>query len=211
MYRFISAMDDDFNTAQAIAALFNLAQGINRAVNLGHADKVIEHREIFMELTAVLGLILPEPHEYKSFEAKLYHDLLNLYKQGNYRNAIELLDPSFEDSFGKLVKRLVVYNYLDKLVGAAHHNTQFYKQSLNRLRNQLLSNSQDSTKSQACLEDLKAIYETAEESIELYKNYRNQGRANKNWQLADEIRAQLESIDIILEDTPKETVSKYKL
>lgn len=60
--RFVSAMDDDFNTAQAIAILFNLAQEINRAVNLGHKDKVVDHRKIFTELTTdVLGLILPEP------------------------------------------------------------------------------------------------------------------------------------------------------
>ena len=59
--RFTSAMDDDFNTAQALAALFDLAQEINRAVNLGHEDKVVEHREIFKELADVLGLILPEP------------------------------------------------------------------------------------------------------------------------------------------------------
>ena len=59
--RFISAMDDDFNTAQAIATLFNLAQEINRSVNLGHEDKIVEHRKIFKELAGVLGLILPEP------------------------------------------------------------------------------------------------------------------------------------------------------
>jgi len=59
--RFSSAMDDDFNTAQALAVLFDLAQEINRAVNLGHEDKVIEHREIFKELANILGLILPEP------------------------------------------------------------------------------------------------------------------------------------------------------
>lgn len=59
--RFISAMDDDFNTAQALAALFDLAQEINRAVNLGHEDKVIEYRETFKELAGVLGLSLPEP------------------------------------------------------------------------------------------------------------------------------------------------------
>jgi len=56
-------MDDDFNTAQAIATLFNLAQEINRAVNLGNENKVIEHRKIFQELAGVLGLILPEPEE----------------------------------------------------------------------------------------------------------------------------------------------------
>ncbi|MDP2730904.1 MAG: cysteine--tRNA ligase [Dehalococcoidales bacterium] len=59
--RFISAMDDDFNTAQAIATLFNLAQGINHAVNLGHEDKVDEHRKIFIKLANVLGLVIPEP------------------------------------------------------------------------------------------------------------------------------------------------------
>ncbi len=61
--RFISAMDDDFNTAQALASLFGLAQEINRAVNLGHEDRVVEHREIFRELAGVLGLILPEPEQ----------------------------------------------------------------------------------------------------------------------------------------------------
>ncbi len=59
--RFISAMNDDFNTAQALAALFDLAQEINRAVNLGHEDKIVEHREIFKELAGVLGLSLPKP------------------------------------------------------------------------------------------------------------------------------------------------------
>ena len=54
-------MDNDFNTPQAIAVLFDLAQDINRAVNLNHADKVIEHRNIFIELAGVLGLVLPEP------------------------------------------------------------------------------------------------------------------------------------------------------
>jgi len=61
--RFTSAMDDDFNTAQALAALFDLAQEINRAVNLGHEDKVVEHRRIFEELVDVLGLKLKPPKE----------------------------------------------------------------------------------------------------------------------------------------------------
>jgi cysteinyl-tRNA synthetase len=66
--RFISAMDDDFNTAQAVAVLFNLAQEINRAVNLGYVDKVIKHREIFRELAGVLGLNLPKPEEEKQID-----------------------------------------------------------------------------------------------------------------------------------------------
>lgn len=61
--RFTSAMDDDFNMAQALATLFDLAQEINRAVNLGHEDKVIEHRKTFKELADVLGLTLEKPEE----------------------------------------------------------------------------------------------------------------------------------------------------
>ncbi|MFC1979347.1 cysteine--tRNA ligase [Chloroflexota bacterium] len=77
--RFISAMDDDFNTAQAIATLFNLAQEINRAVNLGHEDKVVEHRELFRELTDVLGLTLPKPKEpdKPSIDTQSYSDIVS--------------------------------------------------------------------------------------------------------------------------------------
>jgi cysteinyl-tRNA synthetase len=59
--KFISAMDDDFNTPRAIATLFSLASEIIRAFNLGNEDKVKEHQVLFQELTGVLGLILPEP------------------------------------------------------------------------------------------------------------------------------------------------------
>jgi cysteinyl-tRNA synthetase len=52
--KFIEAMDDDFNTAQAIALLFDLARDINRAdesgKDAGHA------REVLRELGGVLGL-----------------------------------------------------------------------------------------------------------------------------------------------------------
>ena len=61
--RFITAMDDDFNTPQAIAVLFDLASAINRAFNLGHDDKVIEHQKTFVEMTNIVGLILPKPKE----------------------------------------------------------------------------------------------------------------------------------------------------
>ena len=72
--RFTSAMDDDFNTARALAVLFDLAQEVNRAVNLGHEDKVVEHRETFKELVGVLGLILPKP-EVKSLDAEPFIEL----------------------------------------------------------------------------------------------------------------------------------------
>jgi len=57
--RFIDCMDDDFNTAQAVAVLFDLARDINRA----RADgvSVTEAQETLLELAKILGLTLEEP------------------------------------------------------------------------------------------------------------------------------------------------------
>jgi cysteinyl-tRNA synthetase len=57
--RFITAMDDDFNTPQALAALFDLARETNRAASEG---KNCENaRETLRELSKVLGLTLKQP------------------------------------------------------------------------------------------------------------------------------------------------------
>jgi cysteinyl-tRNA synthetase len=69
--RFIEAMDDDFNTSQALAALFDLARDINRAEETG--GNVGKAREALRELGGVLGLtfkprnvvITPEPAHLK--------------------------------------------------------------------------------------------------------------------------------------------------
>ena len=58
--RFVEAMDDDFNTAQALAALFDLAREINRA---GAARDAAAGRERLRELAAVLGLTLRGPDD----------------------------------------------------------------------------------------------------------------------------------------------------
>ncbi len=60
--RFTEAMDDDFNTAQAIAALFDFASEINRAGDEGHS--IEEAQRVFMELAGVLGFSL-EPRRFK--------------------------------------------------------------------------------------------------------------------------------------------------
>jgi len=52
--RFIEAMDDDFNTAQAIAALFDLVREINRTEEAGYEPE--EARKLLLELGGVLGL-----------------------------------------------------------------------------------------------------------------------------------------------------------
>jgi cysteinyl-tRNA synthetase len=57
--RFTEAMDDDFNTAQALAALFDLARDINRAAEEGY--DVSAAQATLKELsTGILGLTLEE-------------------------------------------------------------------------------------------------------------------------------------------------------
>jgi cysteinyl-tRNA synthetase len=59
--RFIAAMDDDFNTSQAVAALFDLARDINRSEEAGIAAG--EARITLKELGGVLGLTFKAPEE----------------------------------------------------------------------------------------------------------------------------------------------------
>ena len=57
--RFVDSMDDDFNTAQAVAALFDLAREINRTRE-ENCD-VADAQNTLVELAKVLGFTLEEP------------------------------------------------------------------------------------------------------------------------------------------------------
>ena len=57
--RFIKTMDDNFGTAQALAALFDLARDINRFADEGYG--VIPAQQLLSELANVLGLTLKPP------------------------------------------------------------------------------------------------------------------------------------------------------
>jgi len=52
--QFVTAMDDDFNTARALATLFDLAREINRAVESGY--RVASAQKMLVELSGILGL-----------------------------------------------------------------------------------------------------------------------------------------------------------
>jgi len=56
--KFVEAMDDDFNTAQAIAVLFELAKEINRGAEGGM--HITEAQHTLLKLAGVLGLTLKE-------------------------------------------------------------------------------------------------------------------------------------------------------
>jgi cysteinyl-tRNA synthetase len=70
--RFVEAMDDDLNTAAALAALFDLAREINRARDEGRS--VREAQAMLRMLAGVLGLTLQEPRT--AGDAKPFIDLL---------------------------------------------------------------------------------------------------------------------------------------
>ena len=73
---FIAAMDDDLNTAKAIAVLFNLAREINRTREEGR--DVVPGQDTLRELTGVLGLTLKEPREVSGARFfPLFHLLLD--------------------------------------------------------------------------------------------------------------------------------------
>jgi cysteinyl-tRNA synthetase len=74
--RFHTAMDDDFNAPEALAALFDLGRAINRARTEGQTESTVEPaRQTLVELANVLGLDLSE-QEAGSADAAPFIDLL---------------------------------------------------------------------------------------------------------------------------------------
>jgi cysteinyl-tRNA synthetase len=61
---FIDAMEDDLNTADALAAVFSLAKDINMAIDAGAGKEALtEMAKVFDELTGVLGLLYQRKEE----------------------------------------------------------------------------------------------------------------------------------------------------
>ena len=59
--RFVEAMDDDFNTPRALAAMFDLVREINRGKDEG--SDVSSAQDTLQELCSVLGLTLADPSD----------------------------------------------------------------------------------------------------------------------------------------------------
>jgi cysteinyl-tRNA synthetase len=72
--RFLETMDDDLNTAGALAALFDLAREINRASDEGR--RVDAAQAALREMAGVLGLALAEPQAADKASAGPFIDLL---------------------------------------------------------------------------------------------------------------------------------------
>ncbi len=93
--RFRAAMDDDLNTPQAIATLFDMAREINRDRETGMA--VGEAQEALREMASVLGLSLEERHSSGGAEVDAFVDLLvetrsQLRAERNWKQADAIRD-----------------------------------------------------------------------------------------------------------------------
>ncbi len=107
---FIEAMDDDFNTAGALAALFELVRAINQARDAGASSAELESAQgLLRERVGVLGLRLEQPEKAGSQSAAPFIDLLvemrsELRRQklwglaDDLRNRLAQLGVTIEDS-----------------------------------------------------------------------------------------------------------------
>jgi cysteinyl-tRNA synthetase len=68
--RFMAAMNDDFNTPEAIAVLFDLAGEINRTGNFQHAT-------LLKALAGLLGLLQQNPHAYLQYHVSAEKSLFS--------------------------------------------------------------------------------------------------------------------------------------
>ncbi|MFN3492384.1 MAG: DALR domain-containing protein, partial [Anaerolineales bacterium] len=93
---FIESMDNDFNTAGAVAALFELVKAINTARDNGAANEQIKPaQDAFKELTGVLGLKLEDKQGSSEKDAEvntLIAERNEARKQKNWKRSDEIRD-----------------------------------------------------------------------------------------------------------------------
>jgi cysteinyl-tRNA synthetase len=93
---FTEAMDSDFNTAGAVAALFELVKAINTARDNGATDvQLAPVQKVFRELTGVLGLTLEDKKGSGEQDAQveaLIAERTEARKQKNWARSDELRD-----------------------------------------------------------------------------------------------------------------------
>ena len=94
--KFITAMDDDLNTADAISAVFELITAINTAVKDGASKEFAQGcMDILMELCTVLGLLQQEVEEVVEIEPEiqaLIDERQAARKAKNFARADEIRD-----------------------------------------------------------------------------------------------------------------------
>ena len=88
--KFIKVMDDDFNTADGIAVIFDLVKEINTNITADTSKTVIQTAyDMLMELTVVLGILQKEEEEYLDEEIE---QLIAQRQQARKEKNFELAD-----------------------------------------------------------------------------------------------------------------------
>jgi cysteinyl-tRNA synthetase len=96
--RFVEAMDDDFNSAEAFAAIHDLVREANRLVEGTQRDvaddreRLIEMTRTFLELTSVLGFHFEQRGRSSELSAVLIELLLELREQARSEKAFDRSD-----------------------------------------------------------------------------------------------------------------------
>ncbi len=62
--QFYSALDDDFNTPEAMAVLFELAREINRLQGSGRREEAVQRGLLLQQLAGLLGLLQNSPQQF---------------------------------------------------------------------------------------------------------------------------------------------------
>jgi len=92
--KFIEAMEDDLNTADAIAAIFELVREINTRISEGYKDREFLQSalDLFNELTGVLGIVTKEEETLEEEIEKLIEQRQQARKEKNWKLADEIRD-----------------------------------------------------------------------------------------------------------------------
>lgn len=91
--KFIEAMDDDLNTADAISAIFELVREINSGIDAASDRRLIEFAlTLLTELTTVLGIEPKKKTDSDPEIERLIEERLNARKNRNFKLADEIRD-----------------------------------------------------------------------------------------------------------------------
>ncbi len=91
--RFIEAMDDDLNTADAVSTIFDLVRDANSVINDNSSKSIVEFAyNLYMELAGVLGLLEKEEKSLDDEIEALISERQNARKDKNWALADKIRD-----------------------------------------------------------------------------------------------------------------------
>jgi cysteinyl-tRNA synthetase len=91
--KFIKSMEDDINTADAIASIFELVRYINQNLDETKSKKSLEYAyKVFMELNKVLGILSKKDEILEEDILKLIEERNNYRKNKDFAKADEIRD-----------------------------------------------------------------------------------------------------------------------